>query len=76
MKKEALSLKVKVCFTVKGGFDSQELWETIGDDGMNVTDMGDTVWIYGSTSLNSLVPLIRICSRYGELGGGIQWSRR
>lgn len=39
---------VKFYIEMKGGFDSKPLWNKIGRKGINVTDTGEKVLVYGT----------------------------
>lgn len=59
---------------IKGPFDSKKLWSLIEKYGVNLTDLGQIVLVYGDVSFNDAVDVIAFCSMFGEIeteyGGG------
>jgi hypothetical protein len=52
---------------IKGGFDSRRLWSLIKRYKVNLTDLGDTVLVYGDISFHDAVDVIAFCSMFGEM---------
>lgn len=54
--------------------DSKRLYELVKQYGVNVTDLGDRVFVYGDVSFPVLTDIIYRCSLFGslslELSGG------
>ena len=63
-------------FSMDESVDSKDLWEKIKTEGVNVTDTGKEVWIHGEAPLATLLPVIDVCSRYGQVDGEIHLIRR
>lgn len=59
------------CFQLIGEFDSQKLWQKIQADNVNLTDLGETVWVYGKAPQSTLSRVIKECSKVGLLSGTI-----
>lgn len=59
------------CFQLIGEFDSQKLWQKIQTDNVNLTDLGETVWVYGKAPQPTLNRVIKECSKVGLLSGTI-----
>ena len=59
---------------VKGPFDSKKLWGLIEKYGVNLTDLGDKVLVYGDLDVKESTVVISCCSMFGEIkaeyGGG------
>ena len=59
---------------IKGPFDSKKLWSLIEKYGVNLTDLGQIVLVYGDLSFTDAVDVIAFCSMFGEIkteyGGG------
>lgn len=51
--------------------NSRKIWEDIANLGVNLTDLGDKVLIYGSLSLCDCFALISTIAQYGEYSATI-----
>lgn len=59
---------------IKGPFDSKKLWALIERYGVNLTDLGNIVLVYGEVDVHDATDIIAYCSLFGDiesnLGGG------
>ena len=66
---------ISFCFKVTGEFKGEDLWPFIKGGGANMLDAGDTVWVYGRTSLYELTDIVQHCAAFGEIAGEIHTRR-
>ena len=59
-------MTLDIFIEIKGKFDSRELWTAIEHTGVNLTDVGDCVLVYGNTTHANLAPIITTCAAFGE----------
>ena len=52
---------------IKGPFDSRKLWALIQRYDVNLTDLGETILVYGDISFENAVDVIAFCSMFGEM---------
>ena len=52
---------------VKGPFDSKKLWSLISRYDVNVTDLGDTVLVYGDVDIHDATDVLAFCSLFGDI---------
>ncbi len=52
---------------IKGPIDSRKLWSLIERYGVNLTDLGETVLVYGDVPFKDSVDIIAFCSMFGEI---------
>lgn len=52
---------------IQGPFDSKKLWSLIKRYGVNLTDLGKIVLVYGDVSFDDAVDIIAFCSMFGEI---------
>lgn len=59
---------VEIYIEIRGPLDSKKLFEEIEPfGGVNVTDLGDKVLVYGVLPFMSAVTALSFCSEYGEI---------
>lgn len=56
-----------LCATIKGPFDSKKLWSLISRYNVNLTDLGDTVLVYGDVNIHDAADVLAFCSLFGEI---------
>lgn len=59
-------MTLDIFIEIKGKFNSRELWSGIERTGVNLTDIGDSVLVYGNTELANIAPIITTCAALGE----------
>ena len=59
-------MTLDIFIEIKGKFNSRELWSGIERTGVNLTDLGESVLVYGNTELANIAPIITTCAAFGE----------
>ena len=52
---------------IKGPFDSKKLWSLISRYKVNLTDLGNTVLVYGDVDIHDAADVLAFCSMFGEI---------
>lgn len=52
---------------IKSKIDSRKLYALIGRDGINVTDLGDIVLVYGEANIEHLTSVLYYCASFGDI---------
>ena len=63
------------CFRVNGDIDTDLLWERIRGEGVNLTNTGKGIWVYGQSPPTILTRVMVECCRVGYLDGHITKGR-
>jgi len=58
---------VHIFIEISGKIDSRKLYELIEQDGINLTDMGDTVLVYGDCYALQASQIVYNCALFGEV---------
>ena len=58
---------VHIFIEISGKIDSRKLYELIQQDGINLTDMGDTVLVYGDCYALQASQIVYNCALYGNI---------
>lgn len=58
---------VHIFIEIKGKIDSRKLYELIEQNGINLTDMGDSVLVYGDCYLAQALQVVYNCALYGNI---------
>lgn len=63
-----MQTKMDVYVTIKPRAKSRELYERLRQYGANVTDLGDTVYVYTKIDIreDSIGKILGICNEYGD----------
>lgn len=60
-------MKVTVFVQIIGPINSRELWGLVEPFGMNLTDMGEKILVYGECYLETASRVIFHCALYGDV---------
>lgn len=52
--------------TIVGCDDSAKLWNEIAEFKVNLTDLGETAYIYGEVTMETATKIISLANDYGE----------
>lgn len=63
-------MSVNFWFEVMGDFYSNELWQELEPTDVNLIDLDNHVYVYGTVTPSMLVRIILICGSYGNIKGG------
>ena len=63
-------MSVSFWFEVMGNFHSEELWQELEPADVNLIDLENHVYVYGTVAPSMLVRIILICGAYGNIKGG------
>ena len=58
---------VHIFIEVKGKIDSRKLYALIEQDGINLTDLGDVVLVYGDCYAMQASQIVYNCALFGEV---------
>lgn len=64
--KGVMSMK-QLYAVIKGPFDSKKLWSLISKYKVNLTDLGNTVLVYGDVNIHDAADVLAFCSMFGEI---------
>lgn len=64
--KGVMSMK-QLYAVIKGPFDSKKLWSLISKYKVNLTDLGNTVLVYGDVDIHDAADVLAFCSMFGEI---------
>lgn len=59
-------MRVELWVEIKGKIDSKALYDIIGHQGMNVTELDDKTLVYGECYILTASQVIYHCSLFGE----------
>ncbi|MBO5809248.1 MAG: hypothetical protein J6R32_00295 [Bacteroidales bacterium] len=60
-------MKVNLMVTMQGGFDSHKLYDIISMFGVNLTDLGSEVLVYGLLEVSTANRVVYHCSLFSNL---------
>ena len=63
------------CFRVVGEVNTDLLWENIKGEGVNLTNTGKGIWVYGSSPMPILGRVLVECCKVGHLEGHLTKGR-
>lgn len=52
---------------IKGPFDSKKLWSLISKYKVNLTDLGETVLVYGDVTIEDSTVILDACAKFGDI---------
>jgi hypothetical protein len=58
---------VRLEIEIKGPADTLMLWSLIEKYKVNLTDIGEVIYIYGDTNITSAARIISCCALFGDL---------
>lgn len=64
--KGVMSMK-QLYAVIKGPFDSKKLWSLISKYKVNLTDLGNTVLVYGDVNIHDAADVLAFCSLFGDI---------
>ena len=59
-------MKLDVFIDIRERINSRVLWEYLEDTGINVTDLGTNVLVYGTIELENLTTVLTTCLEFGD----------
>lgn len=59
-------MTIHIFIQISGSFDSRILWNLIQPLGVNLTDFGDDIFVYGSISPDDIGQLLKVCAVFGK----------